>query len=226
MAHGQAAQPRDCEQWQTTVEQQRQSDDPLAQQLAGYFDEPGERYCRQMEMPVQSDSDWDLDFDLPDWGANIATVLRVITIAGLVALGIWLLVVIARRLPGRLPPLQTPVPAKKPSRRALDEDLSLPSNIPEHARKAWQAGQPRRAVSLLYRGAVEALLGEGNANSLTESEVLRALRQARATQPQYDFMRTLSRCWLSLAWRHTTPSQQQFEQLLEQWPHHCAGGSE
>jgi hypothetical protein len=85
----------------------------------------------------------------------------------------------------------------------------LPDDVAAAAEVCWRNGQPRQALSLLYRGAVAALALPAPA---TERENLRLVRAAQTPEMVEAFTR-IARAWQALAWAHQPPGS--FEALLE-----------
>lgn len=99
---------------------------------------------------------------------------------------------------------------------------SLPENIAETAWKLWQDGQPRNALSLLYRGALahwmtreKVVLG---ANA-TEGECMRLFRSS-ATHETGDYFCLLTTAWQSIAYANRQPDAEAMQQLCRNWDVH------
>jgi hypothetical protein len=98
-------------------------------------------------------------------------------------------------------------------------DAALPADVVGAAKNAWLAGEPRRALALLYRGALTALLlhhgcrfREGD----TEGDCLRQARGVVA-KPVFDGFARLTRVWQRLAYAHRGPDDEEFAQLCAAW---------
>ncbi|MES2405769.1 MAG: hypothetical protein V4528_00430 [Pseudomonadota bacterium] len=99
---------------------------------------------------------------------------------------------------------------------------SLPENVAETAWKLWQDGQPRNALSLLYRGALahwvtreKVVLG---ANA-TEGECIRLFRSS-ATQETGNYFCLLTTAWQSMAYANRQPDATAMQQLCRNWDVH------
>lgn len=98
---------------------------------------------------------------------------------------------------------------------------SLPTDIVAAARAAWQVQDPRAALSLLYRGAIVALLARGLElpDSATEGDVM---QRARTLLPDEaaQVLGNLINAWLRLAYGHRAPQDDDFERLCEAYGNH------
>lgn len=216
--------PYQCDDWQERVETLRQSGDAVERALGELYAQPEHRWCqtRRVRVPPESRWNWDFDFNLPGL-EGMAQLLRILAILGLVALVIWALVKLYRYKSGLgggqrreafVPP--------DPSYRAIETRESLPENVPGTARELWQQGQQREAVGLLYRAAVERLLGDGRrGESRTEREVLRLLRGRGTEAETFGYMQRLVAFWQRTAWAGETLDGEDFEALAAAWTEHC-----
>lgn len=96
---------------------------------------------------------------------------------------------------------------------------SLPSDIAGEALRLLAAGDPRAALSLLYRGALSRFLHQHQIDirdSATENECL-ALTKPAVTQPEYQLFQRLTGDWIRLAYGHQLPPRQRIDELCEQW---------
>lgn len=96
---------------------------------------------------------------------------------------------------------------------------SLPGDIAGAAGELVKQGQPRPALSLLYRGAISALVHRHQlriAGSATEGECL-ALAREVLQQEDYAYLRQLTRIWQRVAYGHQLPDRQAAEQLCRGW---------
>ena len=94
----------------------------------------------------------------------------------------------------------------------------LPSDIEAHARQAWDAGQHREALSLLYRGSILKLLelGVRLPDSATEGDVL--VRAADVVPADsYETLKGITRTWQVLAYGHRLPASEIFAQLCKRY---------
>lgn len=96
---------------------------------------------------------------------------------------------------------------------------SLPEDIASTARRLWQEGQTREALSLLYRGALVILTHEEHLDiqaGHTEGDILK-LAQPTTAADRYQYLRTLTKLWQTKAYAHRNPSQQDVEPLFTGW---------
>lgn len=96
---------------------------------------------------------------------------------------------------------------------------SLPDDIASHARQLWQQGQHRNALGLLYRGALMQLTRHDHlaiVDSHTEGDILQLARPELST-PRFDYLRTMTRLWQSIAYAHRTPEDHDAEELFSGW---------
>jgi Domain of unknown function (DUF4129) len=93
----------------------------------------------------------------------------------------------------------------------------LPPDIATTARRLWQAGEPRRALALLYRASVEAMTVRANAAlppGATEAECLRAARRMPEAEDRNVFQRVV-RVWQYAAYGQRLPDGDEFETLVD-----------
>jgi hypothetical protein len=97
---------------------------------------------------------------------------------------------------------------------------SLPDDVAEAAAQLLRAGNLLGALSLLYRGALIALLhrdhielGVGD----TEADCLDKTRQ-RVPAPTYAYLARLLMAWQGAAYAHRMPARSEVELLASQWP--------
>jgi hypothetical protein len=220
--------PSQCDDWQERVEQLRESDDSVERSLGELYAQPEHRWCqtRRVRVPPESRWNWDFDFNLPGLD-GLAQVLRFLAILGLIGLVIWALVKLHRHVygsaGGRRSETFTP---PDPSYRAIETRQALPGDVPGSARELWQQGRQREAVGLLYRAAVERLLGDGRrGESRTEREVLKLLRGQAPQAETFAYMQRLVAFWQRTAWAGEALDGQDFEALAAAWAEHCSGRS-
>ncbi|MFT3734491.1 MAG: DUF4129 domain-containing protein [Rhodocyclaceae bacterium] len=98
---------------------------------------------------------------------------------------------------------------------------SLPDDVAAAARQLMQAGKPREALSLLFRGALSALAWRDHvpfAPGDTEGDCLDRVHQ-HAPACFAALARLLS-SWQTLAWAHRDLEASTLEQLCREWPQH------
>jgi hypothetical protein len=114
-------------------------------------------------------------------------------------------------------------PEPSPVTSAIDAlEQPIPGDVVGAARRAWADGDPARALSLLYRGALAHLERElelALPDSATEGECERAVRDAHGGAPgelSSDFS-ALVRAWQLCAYAHHEPERTIFEELCVCW---------
>lgn len=160
-------------------------------------------------------------FDIPSlaWLGAIFAFVAEYGLWLLLAVLVGLLVATAKRwLPwlqlAARPPQAQPDPVDV---RSVDEHEPLPPDIATVARRLWAQGQPRRALALLYRASVEAMVARIDAHlppGATEAECLRASRRMPEAEDREAFQRVV-RVWQYAAYGHSLPEAGDFESLLD-----------
>ena len=108
--------------------------------------------------------------------------------------------------------------------RILDESLkdnpfAKSSSLSRQAWAIWQAGQPRVAISLLYRGALAILISRHKLailDSATESECVRLVERHQPVE-LFNYFSELTRHWQSVAYAQRFPSDMEAQQLCKEW---------
>jgi hypothetical protein len=150
--------------------------------------------------------------------------------------GLWGLVVVAavllvrtrkRWLPWLRMGARAPVVADAPAQvQAHVDDEALPAQLAASVRALWAQGRQRRALAVLYRASVEAMVARTGAvlvPGATEAECLRAARALRAEEDRSAFNQMV-RAWQYAAYAGQLPTPEAFEALLQQlgarfgWP--------
>lgn len=146
-------------------------------------------------------------------------------VAMLAEFGLWLLLglaVLALALTARhwwpwlawlRPAREPPVPVEQVPVPDLDV---LPADLATQARRLWREGRPRRALALLYRGGVEAMVARTGVSLVpgaTESQCLRASRRLPRAEERDAFARAV-RVWQQAAYAGRMPGDGEFEDLL------------
>jgi len=101
---------------------------------------------------------------------------------------------------------------------------SLPEDVAAAAAAAARAGRPREALSLLYRGALSALVHRYEVQLLagyTEGDCVRAAGGSLPA-PGVSYFRQLVAAWQATAYAAQVPSVAGIEQLCSAWPLHFA----
>ncbi len=221
--HAQGQEPDnqalDCETRDAYIESLQDSDDPIRERLGQLFAETDAQYCQTIRVRVTPERDFDWNFSLPNLSA-LAWLMRGFAVLLLLAGCIWLLLNWRRAGPMLArSPAQSRQPGIERKSRAVRQ--ALPDDIPAAALAAWQEGHAREAVSLLYRGAVKALLPDQAARAATEAEVLQAIRLKNTSPETVAWMQQLVRAWQQIAWASRGLSDSQFDTLLQTWTRHC-----
>lgn len=98
----------------------------------------------------------------------------------------------------------------------------LPADIPGEVLRLWQAGEPRRALSLLYRGSVFAAVTQHGVRlpeSATEGICVDAVTK-QADDAQSAFFRRVVMAWILCAYGFRTPPDETVVPLCEEWTDH------
>ncbi|MCW9012275.1 MAG: DUF4129 domain-containing protein [Gammaproteobacteria bacterium] len=98
----------------------------------------------------------------------------------------------------------------------------LPEDIETAAMQAWQAGQYRQAVSLLYRGALSTLFHQYQLElppGATEQDCIQQVRRIRPGALA-DHFAELTEIWTIAAYAHRKPDAEIFNQLCQHWRQH------
>lgn len=96
---------------------------------------------------------------------------------------------------------------------------TLPQDIVTEARRHLSLGEVRTALSLLYRGALSALVHKERLQipaSATEGECLQLARQLQAPS-KYAYLERLTRVWQEMAYAHHPPDPAEAERLCQDW---------
>jgi hypothetical protein len=99
---------------------------------------------------------------------------------------------------------------------------SLPADVAGSAARLAQEGRPREALSLLYRGALSALVHRHHvalAAGHTEADCMRAAHGA-LTPTAFGYFAELVRVWQSAAYAARTPEAALLQSLCEGWRDH------
>jgi hypothetical protein len=96
---------------------------------------------------------------------------------------------------------------------------TLPKVVETEARHYFSRGDARTALSLLYRGALSALVHKERLQipaSATEEECLQMARQLQ--QPAaYAYLQWLTQVWQEMAYAHHPPDPAEAERLCQGW---------
>jgi len=103
------------------------------------------------------------------------------------------------------------------------QPASLPNDIAAASRHLWQQGEPRQALSLLYRGSLSRLVNNHQLalhESMTEGDVLRCAQHAALCNDLVAFLQQLTLAWQTVAYAHRQPPAVTMEVLFNNWPGH------
>ncbi len=141
--------------------------------------------------------------------------------------GLWLLfgvVLLALALTAKrwLPWLRSIAMPGEPEPIAIDVQAAehaepLPPDIATSARRLWREGQPRRALALLYRASVEAMVARAGMHlppGATEAECLRVARRMPEAEDRTAFQQMV-RVWQYAAYGQRLPEEADFETMLQ-----------
>ena len=146
-----------------------------------------------------------------------------------VALVFLVLVLVRAASRMRAPTLSARAKATPPPRFVLGMEItpeSLPSDLVSAARTAWSNGDPKEALSLLYRGALASLVTHHRlpiASSDTEADCLDHVLASSTTLAPYFQQLTLA--WTRTAYASQPPTAPDFNSLCSSWPFQTASTS-
>lgn len=213
--------PSFCENWQTLREQLSASDDLLSRQLAEFHAEDAHQWCQERRRRVseqrESSNQW--RFDHAEWLAEIA---RIVSISLLLALLIWAIWRWRRQLAALLPRRSAaptrPKASVQHSASSRADSLSREFDALARVEALWGEGKDREALALLYQWSLHEFLGQQRSlDSLTEREVLRALKKHGLEPTQLAWCQQLIDAWQVMAWGHRPVDQETFDQLVAGW---------
>lgn len=155
-------------------------------------------------------------------GRLMGALLEPLLWAAVLALLGWLLWRAVRldRARTATPPGASPPPPSALFGLDLRPD-SLPADLPAEARRLLAEGKAAAALSLLYRGALAALVARKVPlpRSATEGDCLRAARRAIAAEPAA-FFAGLTAAWQACAYAQRVPPASVLDTLVRDWPLH------
>jgi len=110
---------------------------------------------------------------------------------------------------------------------AAESDEPIPNDLVAHARAHFADGDPERALSLLYRGALRHLerLGIPTPFSATEAQCARLVRRV-ARDPLASDFDSLVRAWELCAYARRPPERRSFGRIADAWERHLAATPE
>jgi hypothetical protein len=170
------------------------------------------------------DLDWnfgddEVDTDSPFELAGLAALMKIVIILTVIGIVVYLLYHYRDAIGGLAGP-----PGKEEAApdSILGMDIrpeSLPDDIPGEARRLWEAGEHRQALSLLYRAMLSRLvnhygvqIGEGD----TEADILHSATPRLAGE-RLDYLDRLTSAWELMAYAHRRPPSERFLSLTDTW---------
>ncbi len=159
---------------------------------------------------------------LPKMLSMFFRLLAWLIVAGIIGALVWWIVRNRETLLAWLG-LATPEPETVRPTHVAGFDIrpeSLPTDVPDAARALWAAGDPVAALSLLYRGALSALVNRRGLrvpSSATEGDCLRLVR-ARESAALADGFGCLTSAWQSAAYARRLADEPAFAALCDEWP--------
>jgi len=169
---------------------------------------------------------WDWLKTLSGWFSAVARVAEVVLWSLLAFALAWLI----HKRKHWLKYLRIPTPPDKAAKVLCGLDIepqSLPADVAGAAWKLWESGQPRAAMSLLYRGALSYLVTHEKLElgvQATEEDCLRLSRQHVAPEVG-DYFNRLTRTWQQLAYAARSPAQETVRDLCRDWARHFRGAA-
>lgn len=180
-------------------------------------------HTRKVWLPRKNDK---LDEDDPaEWVQSLQVLF-----AGLMKSLLWVAVIVLaliafvyrKRILALLKPARRkPVPAAPPD-ILFGMDIrpeSLPTDIAAACRRLWENGQPREALSLLYRGALMRLTRHDHLPVLashTEGDILQLARQHLGAE-RMAWLSAATHAWQEIAYAHRPPAAALAESLFSGW---------
>ncbi|HEX5041729.1 MAG TPA: hypothetical protein VFV75_02425 [Candidatus Polarisedimenticolaceae bacterium] len=155
-------------------------------------------------------------------GSLLGALLEPLLWAAVLALLGWLLWRAVRLDRARTAALPATGPPVQSALFGLDlRPDSLPADLPGEARRLLAEGKAAEALSLLYRGALAALVARKVTlpRSATEGDCLRAARAAIGAEPAA-FFASLTSAWQACAYAQRAPADPVLEGLVRDWPRH------
>lgn len=153
----------------------------------------------------------------------LGIILMVIGYLILAILIVFIVIVLARAAARMRPPtFSARTKAAPPPRFVLGMEItpeSLPSDLISVARAAWQKGDPKEALSLLYRGALASLVTHHRLpieSSDTEADCLDHV--VTSSNHFANYFQKLTHAWTRTAYASQPPSLLDFDSLCSAWP--------
>jgi hypothetical protein len=160
---------------------------------------------------------------LPAWLKDFAAVIAFLAENGLWILLGLLIIVLIRYASRWLPWIGDRLERVRPLDAVSEHDVlppeALPDDLPAAVRALWAQAQPRAALALFYRAAVQRLVdtqGTPLPPGATESECLRQARRLEDSDYAGLFARIV-RSWQGIAYAQRVPSTADLDALLGDW---------
>lgn len=196
---------------------------PFAKAMARAYQDPllRPKLQRTTWQPRQQEERTPDDIEPPGWLGLLSKIAGFLVENLLwLLLGVLVVVLFATRrhwLPWLAAVTAMPAPEPPPvDTTALAQAEPLPPDVATAARRLWAEGQPRRALALLYRASVEAMVARLDAHpppGATEADCLRLSRRLPEAEDRDAFQRMV-RVWQYAAYGHTLPGGDDFEALV------------
>jgi hypothetical protein len=160
------------------------------------------------------------------WGDVFAKGIEISLWAAVV---LFIAVIAWRLLKNTYPPTTTgraiPLKASSSVLQGLNKPhTNLSVTTTDDAWTLWTAGRQRDALSLIYRGALLALMKQQGVpfnKAATEDECLQmASKYLSSNHEAVQFLKHLTCLWSALAYGHRLPADGEVRQLCEQWSKH------
>ncbi|RVU83996.1 hypothetical protein EOL70_14410 [Leucothrix sargassi] len=174
--------------------------------------------------PLNFEDETRENYDTPDWLVTLTQIL-----AALIEYSLWLLVIAGVIALYIYRELWLPLiirESKQDSVKSPDilfgmdvRQASLPDDIPKAAQALWEDGKHREALSLLYRGALVKLINDDHLaleHHHTEGDIL-ALSRRELSTSRYEYLQQLTNHWVTIAYAHKVPSNEEMQALLTHW---------
>ena len=160
---------------------------------------------------------------MEQFGVVLAWLFKGAMWLGLIAAIVWLVLNHKRWLGWFRKSPQAPVYVAPQELFGLDlRPESFPDDIPAEALRLWQAGEPRLALGLLYRGALAHLIATDGIElreSDTEGDCVRQVA-ASGVRTKAGFFGQLTSAWERAAYAGRPPDMEQGRLLCADWPQH------
>ncbi|MFC5051974.1 hypothetical protein ACFPK9_15330 [Rubritalea spongiae] len=176
-----------------------------------------------VEVPVSTNSSSSSGFQSGDWGfvGPLAQFIFWAVLAAIVAGLVWLIYSNRHVFTGTKVSGLSKAEPKVSSVMGMDiTPESLPDDIVAAARKAWDERKYQEAMSLLYRGAISAIVLQDDveiSDGDTELDCLRSVH-SQISDERGEYFDRLTHCWMRLAYGSAVPSNEDASWLMRAWP--------